>query len=65
MRMSASAGAQHVVTKDAIRSRPRIFYTEALRYMQPENNDIRANNGASRSYVVGDMYRCVTPLVLH
>ncbi len=46
-----------MVTRDAIRSRPRIFYMEALRYMLPKNNDLRANHVHGRAYVVGDMYR--------
>jgi hypothetical protein len=57
------AGAQHVVTRDAIRSRPRIFYMEALRYMLPKNNDLRANHVHGRAYVVGDMYSLMWHMV--
>jgi len=56
-RLIASAGAQHVVTRDALRSRAHIFYVDALRYLLPHNNDLRANHLHGRSYVVGDMFR--------
>jgi hypothetical protein len=48
--------AQFAVTADEIRSRPKAFYSDVLRYMRPQNNDIRPNNHNTKTYVVGDCF---------